>query len=128
MGGVATGAAAGVFFQVCWMWGAVGTQKKSRMVADCRFNQCQAMRFAFENGEAVVMWPNTARKKSIAVVQQVVRSDGRRGECIRITYIMRSLACSDVLKHDFELREVAPQRDQLGVDKHCFAVKQVNVW
>ena len=125
--GVTTGAACGVLFQVGRVRGAVCTQEKFRAVAHCRLDQRQAVLLALEYGQAVVVRTNPACKNRVAVVQQMMRGDGRCRESVCVAHIMRSLLGGDVLKNDFEFGEITAQRNQLGVNKHRFTVEQVNV-
>ena len=127
MGGVATGAATGVFFEVGWVRRAVGAQKEAGGTAGGRVHQGQAVGFALEYRQAVVMWANTAGKNGVAVVEQVVGGDGGRGEAVRLGHVLGGLTGGDVLENNFQLGEIAAQRDELGVDKHGFAVKQINI-
>ena len=57
----------------------------------------------------------------------MVRRDGGAGEPVRFPHVLGGLTRGDVLKHNFQLGKVAAQWNQLGVDEHGFAVKQVNV-
>ena len=73
------------------------------------------------------MRTHAAQKHGIAVVKQVVRGDGGGRESACALHILRGLARGDVLEDDFELGKIAAQRDQLLVDEHRFAVKQIDV-
>ena len=127
MRGVATGAPCGVLFELRGVWRAVGAEEKLRRTAGRRFHQSLAMRLAFQHRQAVVMRANATRENGVAVVQQVVRRDGRARVFVARRHILRSLCRGDVLEHNFEFGKVTAQRNQLGVDEHRFAVKQVNV-
>jgi hypothetical protein len=70
---------------------------------------------------------NTALEYGVAVVQQVVSGDRRRGERARALDVLRRLAGGDVLKNDFQTRKVATQGDQMLINKCGLAVKQVNI-
>ena len=73
------------------------------------------------------MRPNAAGEEGVAVVQQVVCCDGGRREAVSVSDILRGFPGGDVLKDDFQLREIAAQRNQLLVNEHRFAVKQINI-
>jgi hypothetical protein len=45
----------------------------------------------------------------------------------RVAHVKRRFLRGDVLQHDLQPREIAAQRDQLGVDEHGLAVEQVDV-
>ena len=107
--------------------GAIGAQKELRRAAGGRFNQSEAMDFALEHGQTVVVRTNATGEDRIAVVQQVMRGNGGGGETVSRARIVRRLTRGDVLHHDFEFREIAPQRDELGVDENGLAVEQVNI-
>ena len=66
--------------EAAWAFGmgrTVRTQEESRVTAGSRFNQSQTMLFAFQNRQAIIVWPNTARKNRIAVHQQMLRRNRR---------------------------------------------------
>jgi len=57
----------------------------------------------------------------------VVRGDGGGGKAPGPLHVLRGLAGGDVLENDFQLGEIAPQRHELLLDEHSFAVEQVDV-
>ena len=73
------------------------------------------------------MWPDPTSENGIAVEQQVVRRDSCGSKAVCIANVMRGLTRRDVFEHNFQLGEVAPQRYQLGVNKHRFTVEQINL-
>ena len=85
------------------------------------------MRFALQHRQAIKVGTHAAYKNSIAVVKQMVR--GNRGARMRCTalHILRRLFGGDVLKHNFEFRKIFTQWDQLRINKHRFAVEQIDV-
>ena len=73
------------------------------------------------------MRADAAAKDGVAVVEQVVRGNGGADRPLGLGHVLRRFAGGDVLKHHFERREIAPQGDELGVDEHRLAVKQVDI-
>ena len=73
------------------------------------------------------MRANAALKNRVAVVEQVVRGDGGRRERACALHVLRCVSRGDVLKHDFQARKIAAQRDELLVNEHRLAVKQIHV-
>ena len=57
----------------------------------------------------------------------MMRGDGRGGVLIRLRHILGGLRRGDVLHNDFELRILRAQWFQDPLDKHGFAVKNINL-
>ena len=124
---VATGAARGVLLEVGGVRRAVGTQEEFGAAAGGGFDQRQAVGFALEHRQAVVVRADAAGEDGVAVVQQVLGGEGGGGEVVGIAHVLGSFARGDVLKHNFQRGEVAAQRDELLVDEGGFAVEQIDV-
>ena len=85
------------------------------------------MGFALQHRQAIVVRANAAGEDGVAVVEQMVGGNGGCGEAVAVCHVLGGFPRSDVLKDDLELRKVFAQRDKLRVDKHGFAVKQVDI-
>jgi hypothetical protein len=48
-------------------------------------------------------------------------------KAVGLAHVVRGLLGGDVLEDDFELGEIAAQRDELLLDEHRLAVEQVDV-
>ena len=116
-----------MLFEVRRVWGAVGAQEEPGIATGGRLHQSQAVGLALEHGQAVVMWAHAAQEQGVAVVQQVVCSDG--GTQIRVAsgHVISGFFRGDVFHHDFQAWEVTAQRDQMLLDEHGFSVKEVDV-
>ena len=73
------------------------------------------------------MRANAAQENGVAVVEQMVSGDRRTQKAARFGHVLSGLFCRDVLKDNFQLGKITPQRLQLGFDENGFAVKQVNL-
>ena len=67
------------------------------------------------------------KKNVFGEVEQVVGGDAGPDKPIGVPHVVGGFECGDVLENDFELREIASQGDQLGVNKNRLAVKQIDV-
>lgn len=91
-----------------------------------RRHQRQAMRFALEHRQAVVVRTNAANEQRVAVIQQVVCRDGRADRPLRVAHVFGGVLGGDVLEHDLERRKIAAQRLHHGVDEDGFAIEDVD--
>ena len=123
---VATGTSTGVLFQVRGVRGAVGAQEKPRTARGGRLDQSQAVGFALEHGQTVVVRAHATQKQGIAVEQQMVGGDGGGGRAVGLGDKLRGLLGGDVFHHDFEFGEVAPKGYEVALNEHRLAVKQVH--
>ena len=73
------------------------------------------------------MRANAPREDGVAVVQQVVCGDGRAQVGVASGHVLSGFFCGDVFHHNFQARKVTAQRDQMLLNEHGFAVKQVDV-
>ena len=124
--GVAAGAATGVLFELRRVRRAVGAEEKPRRAAGGRLHQRLAVLFALEHRQAVVMRAQAAAEEGVAVVQQVVRGDGGAGKQVALLHVLHGFARGDVLQHDLEFREIAPQGYELLLDEHRLAVEHID--
>ena len=104
---VAAGAAAGVFFQVRGVWGAVGAQEEFVAAAGGHLHQRLAVLFALEHGQAVVVRADAAGKDGVAVEQQVLRRDGGTDKAVGLAHVVGGFFGGDVFEDDFQLGEIA---------------------
>ena len=116
-----------MLLQLRGMRRAVGAEEELRRARGGGGHQRQAMLLALEHRQAVVVRPHAAQEDGVAVEQQVVRGDRRRQVLVARGHVLRRLARGDVLEHDLQPGEVAPQRLQHAVDEHRLAVEQVDV-
>jgi hypothetical protein len=58
-----------------------------------------AVRFALEHRQAVVVRADAAGEDGVAVVEQVVRGDGGRGEAVGLLHVLRGFVvmCSNTI-------------------------------
>ena len=73
------------------------------------------------------MGAHTTHEERIAVVEQMVGSDGGGGKASRLRHVLRSFAGGDVFENDFQLGEIALQRDEVLVDENRFTVEEVDI-
>ena len=83
------------------MGGTVGAQEETGVATGGRLHQRLAVGFALEHRQAVVMRANATREDGVAVVQQVVRGDGRAQVGVTSGHIVSGFFRGDVLHHDF---------------------------
>ena len=126
MAGVAAGAAAGVFFAVSGVRGAVGAHEETRVAARDGVKQGAAVVFGFEDGQAVVVWFDAADEQGVAVVEEVVRGDGRGEVFFLGADVGDGVRGGDVFEDDAQCRVAAAQRVEHGVDEGGFAVEDVD--
>ena len=116
-----------MLFQVRGVGGAVGAQEEFAAAAGGHLHQRLAVLFALEHGQAVVVRANATGKDGVAVEQQVLRRDGGTDKAVGLAHVVGGFFGGDVFEDDFQLGEVAAQRDELLVDKGGLAVEQVDV-
>ena len=101
IGGVTTGAAAGGFFFIFGVGCGIGSQEEFRATAGRCFDQRLLMRAALQNRQAVVVRANPAGEHMVAVVQQVVRSDGRGDIVWRFGDELGGIGGGNMFQHHF---------------------------
>ena len=72
------------------------------------------------------MWPHTTLKNRIPVVQQMLRGNRCRDRTCRLAHIIHTIFRGEMLKHDFQFRKGATQRDHDAIDKKRFSIKHIN--
>src|SRR5690606_33747494 len=97
-GGIAARTAAGVLFEAARMRRTVGTQKKPRAVACSSLDQSKTVSFALEYRQAIPVRAHTAQEQRIAVVQQMMRSDGGGDRAVGITHVVDAIPGGQVFE------------------------------
>ncbi len=88
------------------VWCGIGAQEKLGIAAGGSIQQGFLMRVALQNRQAIEMRTNATDEHVIAVVQQVMRGDGRADICGSLAHELRRIAGGDVFKHQFERWEL----------------------
>src|SRR5450830_991936 len=104
---ITAGAAASMFFQALFMRRRIGTEEKFFAPRNRRRHQSLTMGFALEHWQAIVMRTNTTLENLVAVIKQVVRSNGRSSRPLGSGDIVSGILGSDMLKHHFQCGHVA---------------------
>ena len=85
------------------------------------------MNFALKHWQAVVVRPNSALEKSVAVIQQMLWRDGRSNWPGCRLHIIGGLTGCNVLKNNSQLRKTVAQGDQYLVNKDGLPIKHINI-
>ena len=124
---VAAGAAAGVLLQVRGVRRAVGAEEEASAAGGRRLDQRPPVLLALEHRQAVVVRPDAAGEDRVAVVEQVMRGDGRGGVAPASAHVLRAsrvVMCSNTI---FRPGKARRSGDQLRVDEDRLAVEQVDL-
>ena len=78
------------------------------------------------NRQAIGVRPHATIKHRIAVDTQMVRGDGCCQRLTRCRHEIHGILGGDVLKHNLQRRLVFHQRRQHLINKHRFAIKNIN--
>ena len=127
---VAAGAGAGVLLEGARMWRAVGAEEEPRVAAGGGGDERLAMRLPLEHRQAVPVRAQAAGEDGVAVVEQVLRRDGRRKRAVgrgRLADVVGGLAGGDVLEDDPQPGHAAAQRLEDPVDEDRLAVEHVDL-
>ena len=124
--GVATGTTAGGFLGVTGMRCRVGAEEELRVAAGGRVQQRHLVGVALEDRQAIEVRANTADQHVVAVVQQVLGSDGRTDVGRGFGDELRGVAGGDVLEDHFQGREALDQAAHVFVDEALLAVEHVD--
>ncbi|MNM20265.1 hypothetical protein D3C81_306010 [compost metagenome] len=126
VGGVATRASAGGFLGVTGVWRRVGAEEEFRIATGSRVQQCHLVGVALEDRQAIEVRTNTANQHVVAVVQQVLGSDGRTDVGRRLADELRGIAGGDVFEHHLERREAFDHTAHVLVDEALLAIEYVD--
>ncbi len=105
----------------------VGTQEELRVAAGGRVQQRHLVRVALEDRQAIEVRANAANQHVVAVVQQVLRSDGRADVGRGLGDELRGIAGGDVLEHHLQCREALDHTAHVLVDEALLAVEHVDL-
>src|SRR5450755_2574654 len=125
-GGVAAGAAVGVLLQRRRMRGAVGAEKEAVAARGRRGDERAPVLFALQDRKAVEVRPQATAEQRVAVVEKMVRGDGRGRVGTCFGDVLCALPGGDVLEDDLQRREVAPEAEQVTLDEDRFAIEDVD--
>lgn len=104
----------------------VGSEKELRAAAGGGIQQGFLVDVALEDRQAEEMRTNPAHQHVVAVVEQVVRGDGRpHVAACRLDELHRVTGC-DVLEHHLQRREALGHPAQLLVDEVLLAIEDVD--
>ena len=109
------------------MRGAVGAEEEAAAAGGRRRHQSLPVLLALEDRQAVPVRPHAAGEQGIAVVEQMVRGQRRRGVRAGFGDVLGALLRGDVLEHDLQSRKAAPQTDQVALDEDRLAVEHVDL-
>ena len=84
------------------------------------------MHLALEDRQAIPVRPDAADEERVALIEQVVRGDGCRDRATGLCHILRRLSGGDVLEHDAQCREIAPQRLEHSLDEDRLTIEDVD--
>ncbi len=126
-GCVAAGATACGFLGVLRVRRRVGAQEKLAVAAGGGVQQGDLMGIALEDRQAIEVRTNTANQHVIAVVQQVMRGDGRADVSRSLVDELHGIGGGDVFEHHFECRETLDHAAHVFVDKDFLAIEHVDV-
>ena len=105
----------------------VGAQEETRVARSSCVEQSHTVCFALEYWQTIVVGTDAANEDGVAVVKQMVRCECGAHKLIGRHDVVGRVFGGDVLKHNFELRKITAQRNQLGVNESGLSVKQIDV-
>ncbi len=122
-----TGAAASGFFGARFMRRRIRTEEKFRRARCRNAAQGKTMLFALRYRQTIMMRTNAPFKHGVAIDFQMMRRNRRcniGGACLNKRGGVRSC---DMLEHNFQLRKISHNINKDALDKHGFAIKDINV-
>ena len=84
------------------------------------------MGFTFCHWQAVIMWPYTSGKVSVAINDQMVGCDGCSDIRTTLDDIIHGIFGGDVLHDDPQFRNSFSEGVKNPFDENCFSVKDIN--
>ena len=127
--GIAAGTGGTDFLHHPRMRRAVGAEEEAWIATGSHFHQRRAVGFALEHRQTVPVRPQAAREDGVAVVDQVLRRDGRAQQPGRRgvgLHVFGGLPGGDVLEHHLQRGQLRAQRDHHPVDEHGLAVEYID--
>ena len=122
-----TGAAAGVFFGAARVRRGIGAEKEFvGLRTGNGIDQGAAVAFALDNRQAVKMRAHAADQQVVAVEHQMLRGYGGGQIVARCAHQRGGFGGGDVLEHGFQFGQLAHHRLQHALDKHGFAVENID--
>ena len=106
---------------------AIGAEEESRITSVERCQQRAPIRFGLEQWQAVQVRSQAAGEQCIAVVQQMLRRDGRGDAGARAAHELDRRACRGVLEHDAQGVPACHERCQYALDEACLAIEHVHL-
>ncbi len=100
---------------MCGVRRAVGSKEKAGIAASGRLNQRKAMRLALEHRQAVVMRADATGEDGVAVVQQVVGSDGSARKTVRLLYNRNAIFTGGIRPHYYCLPVLKRETHRLAL-------------